>query len=58
VNENTQIKKINGDSHACGLLGSAVSFRELEYSAYLVFFFIQLIPETRIFCMHLMMLAR
>jgi hypothetical protein len=40
VNENTQIKKINGDSHACGLLGSAVSFRELEYSAYLVFFFL------------------
>lgn len=39
MNENTQIKKINGDSHACGLLGSAVSFRELEYSAYLVFFF-------------------
>jgi hypothetical protein len=39
MNENIQIKKMNGDSHAYGLLRSAVSFRELEYSVYLVFFF-------------------
>ena len=50
MNENIQIKKMNGDSHAYGLLRSAVSFRELEYSVYLVFFFfVKLIPKTGIF---------
>jgi hypothetical protein len=60
MNENIQIKKMNGDSHAYGLLRSAVSFRELEYSVYLVLFFFlsSLFLKLEFFFVHLMMLAR